>query len=139
MSRAVVVAARGWLGTPYRHQASLKGAGCDCLGLVRGVWREVLGAEPCPVPPYGADWRDPSHADALMAAAMAHLVPHRGDLEPGTVVVFRLHRAIPPKHCGIMVGPDRFIHAQERLGVVEAALTPPWRRRVAGCFRYPGP
>ena len=28
-----------WIGTPYRHQASLKGVGCDCLGLVRGVWR----------------------------------------------------------------------------------------------------
>ena len=40
---AVVEAARGWLGTPYRHQVSLKGEGADCLGLVRGVWREVAG------------------------------------------------------------------------------------------------
>ena len=37
-----------WIGTPYRHQASLKGVGCDCLGLVRGVWRAVIGAEPEP-------------------------------------------------------------------------------------------
>ena len=35
----IVAAARGWVGTPYRHQASLKGIGADCLGLVRGVWR----------------------------------------------------------------------------------------------------
>jgi NlpC/P60 family putative phage cell wall peptidase len=35
----IVVATRDWIGTPYQHQASLKGVGCDCLGLVRGVWR----------------------------------------------------------------------------------------------------
>jgi len=32
----IVVETRDWIGTPYRHQASLKGVGCDCLGLVRG-------------------------------------------------------------------------------------------------------
>ena len=42
---AVVAAARSWLGTPYRHQASLKGAGADCLGVVRGVWRELVGPD----------------------------------------------------------------------------------------------
>ena len=35
----VVAEARMWIGTPYVHQASALGAGCDCLGLVRGVWR----------------------------------------------------------------------------------------------------
>ncbi|MFD0934795.1 peptidase P60, partial [Methylobacterium trifolii] len=38
----VVAQARLWLGTPYRHQASLAGVGCDCLGLLRGVWRGLL-------------------------------------------------------------------------------------------------
>ena len=42
----VVLAARAWIGTPYLHQASVKGAGCDCLGLLRGVWRELRGEEP---------------------------------------------------------------------------------------------
>ena len=36
--------AYSWIGTPYRHQASRKGVGCDCLGLVLGVWRELYGA-----------------------------------------------------------------------------------------------
>lgn len=47
----VVEIARRWIGTPYHHQASLKGVGCDCLGLVRGVYRELCGAEPEPMPP----------------------------------------------------------------------------------------
>ena len=36
----IVAAARRWLGTPYHHQATRQGVGADCLGLVRGVWRE---------------------------------------------------------------------------------------------------
>ena len=48
---AVIAAVRRWLGTPYHDQASLRGVGCDCLGLARGVWREVVGAEPQAIPP----------------------------------------------------------------------------------------
>jgi NlpC/P60 family putative phage cell wall peptidase len=54
----IIAAARSWIGTPYRHQASLKGVGCDCLGLLRGVWREVMGAEPEAPPPYAAGWAE---------------------------------------------------------------------------------
>jgi len=42
-------------GTPYVHQASARGAGTDCLGLLRGEWREVLGREPEHVPAYSMD------------------------------------------------------------------------------------
>ena len=48
----VVAAARHWRGTPYHDQASRRGVGCDCLGLVRGVWAALEGHEPEPVPAY---------------------------------------------------------------------------------------
>ena len=47
--------ARRWIGTPYRHQASCLGAGCDCLGLVRGIWRSLYRDEPQTVPAYQRD------------------------------------------------------------------------------------
>ena len=134
---AVVSAAREWLGTPYRHQAATLGAGCDCLGLLRGVWRTLYGAEPMAVPAYRADMRDPAHAGALGAAAELLLVSAEGALEAGQVVLFRLSGMAEAKHCGILVGPQRFIHAQERLGVVEANLTEAWARRVSGRFWFP--
>lgn len=137
MSQAAIDAARRFLGTPYRHQASLAGAGCDCLGLLRGVWRALYGAEPEAMPPYRADMRDPLNAAALRDAAERLLVPKAGPVEAGQVVLFRLNRMVEPKHCGIMVSADRFIHAQERLGVVEANLTEGWRARVYGRFRFP--
>ena len=55
----IVAEALSWVGTPYRDQASCKGAGCDCLGLVRGVWRAVIGPEPEAMPPYSRDWTSP--------------------------------------------------------------------------------
>jgi NlpC/P60 family putative phage cell wall peptidase len=134
---AVVAAARAFLGTPYRHQASLAGAGCDCLGLLRGVWRALYGAEPMTVPAYRADMRDPTNAGALRRAAETLLVPEAGPLAAGQVVLFRLGDLTEPKHCGILVSPTRFIHAQERLGVVEANLTEAWARRVSGRFGFP--
>src|SRR5262245_46482540 len=71
---AIVVAARGWLGTPYHHQASLRGVGCDCLGLIRGVWRELVGPEPQGMPAYTRDWGDATGSEPLLAAALKHLV-----------------------------------------------------------------
>jgi NlpC/P60 family putative phage cell wall peptidase len=133
----IVAAARLWLGTPYRHQAATLGAGCDCLGLLRGVWRTLYGAEPLALPPYRADWRDLRHADALLAAAERLLRPAGPPLAAGQVVLFRLNGLPLPKHCGIMVAPGRFIHAQERLGVIEANLAEGWRRRVAAAFEFP--
>ena len=133
----IVGAARAWLGTPYRHQAATLGAGCDCLGLLRGVWRSLYGSEPLQVPPYRADWRDLRHAETLLAAASTRLRPTAGELLPGQVVLFRLNGLPLPKHCGILVAPDRFIHAQERLGVIEASLGEGWRRRLAGRFEFP--
>jgi NlpC/P60 family putative phage cell wall peptidase len=135
---AIVTAARGWLGTPYRHQAATLGAGCDCLGLLRGVWRALYGDEPLAVPNYRADWRDGRHAGALLAAAERLLLPVDGELEPGQVVLFRLGRTPAPRHCGILIAADRFIHAQEGLDVVEANMSDGWRRRLAGRYDFPG-
>ncbi|WP_404405384.1 NlpC/P60 family protein [Pelagibacterium halotolerans] len=136
MKARVVSEARRWLGTPYRHQGAALGAGCDCLGLVRGVWRALYAADPEPLPPYAADWRRNDARDALEVAAERYFVPARGP-KAGQLVLFRLMRKYPARHCGIMVADDRFIHAQEQIGVVEAYLGEAWARRVAGCFDFP--
>lgn len=134
---AVVAAAREWLGTPYRHRASCLGVGCDCLGLVRGVWRGLYGVEPMVVPPYRASPRDTQNASALRMAAERWLVPVDEPASAGQVVLFRLAGLDEAKHCGILIALDRFIHAQEKLGVVEANLTPGWARRISGRFAFP--
>ena len=138
MRAAVVAAARGWLGTPYRHQASVRGEGADCLGLIRGVWRELLGAEPEAPPPYGPDWAEVGGEETLLAAARRWLAEIPVEAAAvGDVVLFRMAPCAIAKHVGILTAPDRFIHAYDRLGVIEEALTTAWARRIAFAFRFP--
>ena len=134
----VIAAAREWIGTPYHDQASNKGVGADCLGLVRGVWRDVVGPEPTKVPPYSRDWGETGPREVLAEGALSWMVPLE-DLLPGAVVLFRMRRHAVAKHCGILTGPATFIHSYDRIGVVEEPLTETWRRRIAFAFRYPQP
>lgn len=138
---AVVIAARRWIGTPYVHQASCRGAGCDCLGLLRGVWRELHGREPEPVPAYTADWSEASGEERLWAAAERHLVARPlPEAAPGDVLLFRMRDGGVAKHVGLQaeIGPGpSFIHAYSGRGVVESALTPPWARRLVARFAFP--
>lgn len=136
---AIVAAARGWIGTPYQHQASLKGVGCDCLGLLRGIWRELCGAEPEAVPPYARDWSEATGAETLRDALVRHLKPaDLAHLAPGDVVLFRMARRGPAKHCGIVAtqrSEFTLIHARQNRRVCEEALTAFWRARLAYSFR----
>lgn len=139
MSDAIVAAARGWIGTPYVHQMSAQGAGCDCLGLVRGVWRAVLGPEPEVPPAYSQDWSEAAGQERLWQAALAHLEPAQS-VQPGTVLLFRMKDRGVAKHLGIAAerdGAPSFIHAYSGHGVVESPLSRPWARRVVAQFRFP--
>ena len=133
----VITTALSWLGTPYHDQASLRGVGCDCLGLARGVWREVVGDEPFPIPPYSRDCGETGPSEILAEGArqmMPEIAPT--DAGPGVLVLFRMDPRAIAKHVGILTASDRFIHSYERLGVVEEILTPAWRRRIAFTFLF---
>lgn len=137
-----VAAARGWIGTPYCHQASCRGAGADCLGLLRGVWRELFGHEPEPCPAYTAAWSEISGEERLLAAARRHLLPIcEAEAGPGDVALFRMRARGPAKHVALIasgtLAEGTILHAYSGHSVCETALTPAWRRRIAGLFRFP--
>ncbi len=136
----IVAAARSWLGTPYHHQASVKGVGSDCLGLIRGIWRELYGPEPEVMPPYTRDWGDATGSETLLTAACRHLVKLKDVSAAGTgdVLVFRMRDEGMAKHAGILTATSRLVHAQEGLGVIEIELGRWWRRRAAAAFSFPG-
>lgn len=136
---AIVTEARGWIGTRYRHQGSLKGVGCDCLGLVRGVWRNCVGSEPETPPPYAPDWAEASGIETLAEAATRHLIPVALDeISGGDVLLFRWRDGYVAKHTAIATGDGTMIHAHDGAAVCEVALSPWWRRRLAFAFRFPG-
>lgn len=136
---AIVKTARAWIATPYHHQASLRGVGADCLGLLRGVWRDLYGAEPERPPAYSRDWAEAAGREDLLTGAARHM--RRVDLQemqPGDALLFRMRDGGPAKHVGLLTGEATFIHAMEGVAVSEVALTGWWRRRLAAVFVFPG-
>lgn len=135
---AILAEATTWLGTPYRHQGSRRGVGCDCLGLVRGVWRAVYGVEPEQPGPYSPDWAESGNGDPLFAAAVRHCMERSpGQQQPGDLIVFRWRAHHAAKHLGILLPQDTFLHAYEGHSVLASPLIPQWRRRIAGMFAFP--
>ena len=135
---AVIAEAKTWLDTPYQHQASQRGAGTDCLGLIRGIWRELYGSEPETPPAYTPDWAEQNEEETLYDAAARSLIlipNHR--VQAGDVVMFRMHSNAPCKHIGILSAPDRLLHAYWGKAVVESHFVPYWRRRWAYSFAFP--
>lgn len=158
---AILAEAREWIGTPYMHQASAKGAGCDCLGLVRGVWRALYGTEPEVAPAYTPDWAERAGAETLLDAARRNMREIAVEsASPGDVLLFRMHAQAPAKHCAILDAPDRqvakspvgapsdlatgdlatgafIIHAYWGRAVVRSRFAPWWRARCAAAFSFP--
>ncbi|MGL4395568.1 MAG: NlpC/P60 family protein [Hyphomicrobium sp.] len=135
----IVAAARAWIGTPYHHQASCRGVGADCLGLVRGVWRDVFGHELLTPPAYSRDWGEANGIETMLAGARAHLTEIAiADAAAGDVVLFRMRPGAVAKHAAILASATTMIHAMEGVAVSDVALSPWWRRRMAAAFRFPG-
>ncbi len=134
---AIIAEALSWIGTPYHHQASLKGVGADCLGVVRGVWRSVHGYDAEKPPAYSRDWAEAASEETLLAAAGRHMRPIGIDQrQPGDVLIFRFRATVPAKHAGILTGPATFVHAMEGGAACDVALSAWWRRRIAGVFAF---
>lgn len=146
LERDIVAAARSWIGTPYVHQASVKGAGCDCLGLLRGVFRELIGEEPETPPPYSPDWAEATGSETLYHAFLRHFTEiETAALRPGDIALFRMMPRGPAKHCGIVGRAPAsllergasltLIHARQNKRVSEEVFSALWKKKLAFAFR----
>ena len=133
---AVLACAESWLHTPYRHQSSVKHVGTDCLGLIRGIWRELYGAEPETPPAYTPDWAEITGDETLRDAAARWLTPVTTP-QPGDALLFRMAPLAPCKHIGILCAPDRILHAYWGKSVVQSHFAPVWQRRHVASFAFP--
>lgn len=130
---AVLEEARAWVGTPYVLGGALKGVGCDCVGLIRGVYRNLYGAKLPEPHGWRADWHAQGYragVSPLIQAARAHFAEIKpADALPGDLVGIRLKGRVA--HCGILGEDGRLIHAIETHGTVEV-----WVERYRDCIRF---
>lgn len=135
----IIAEARKWLGTPFMHQASVKGVACDCLGLVRGVG-EALGLLP---ENYMSDPRVKDYVkygrhtfdDRLNQALLVFLDPvPLGEERIGDVYSMRFG---PRRQHVALITDIGIIHAEYKAGkVVEHRLSDDWRNTIAGRYRF---
>ena len=134
----IVELARRWIGTPFHHAESFRAVGCDCLGLVRGIWRDHYSTD-APIPPvYAPDWLRDGSDEILHTALKAHLVKvDDEELKAGQVLLFRWRSEWPASHVGIATSADKMIHAHDGCGTCEVSLPAAWRRRMIARFAFP--
>nr|WP_319516508.1 NlpC/P60 family protein [uncultured Cohaesibacter sp.] len=138
VSAALIISeALSWIGTPYKHQASCKHAGCDCLGLIRGVYSAFWPETEQP-PAYSPNWAEANSEETLANAAKRYLLPVDQDaLSPSNILLFRYKRGYPAKHAGMLIDKTRFLHAQDGVGVQLVSLSPWWMRHLSHVFAFP--
>ena len=91
------------------------------------------------MPPYSRDWGETGSREVLAEGARVMMIGvEPAEAGAGALVLFRMVPQAIAKHVGILTGAARFIHACERLGVIEEPLTPAWRRNVVFAYRFPG-
>jgi len=134
----VVYAAQQWLGTPFAHQASCLGQGCDCLGLVRGVWRMLHGDETFEVPLYAPRWRVWKNDARLQDGLAAQLeVVACDQVYIGAVLGFAIGQSETVNHLGIASKDTRMIHCNSRSGVIETNINEHWLRLLKAQYLFP--
>lgn len=112
--------------------------GCDCAGLVLGVWRALIGPWPEPLPPYTPDWAEATGEEIMYGMARRHMteIPAAA-ARPGDLLLFRMVRHEPARHCAVLSGPDLMIHAFSGDEVREEHLRQAWKRPLVHAFRLP--
>lgn len=135
----IVTLARSWVGTPYHNMTAIKGRGCDCLGLLRGIYAEVY-RETVETPSYpNRPPRISTGQETMLAAARLYLVEAPIETRgPAVVLVFRTHPKLVAWHCGIMTTETEMVHSHSGREVYEVTLGKRWESRVVAAFRFPG-
>ena len=141
---AIVEAVRGWIGTPFRWEASVKGVGCDCRGLLAGAARDAGLPEGDAIEAKLAGYARRIDEAQLLAGLDRLFDRVAGDAaQAGDVLGIRLRGRV--QHLAIHAGGDgseaRMIHAYlgDPARVCEVPIGGFWGRRIAGVWRWRHP
>lgn len=127
--------AQSWVKTPFHWEASAKGIGCDCRGLLTGVARELGRPEAEEIEANIVGYSR-CIDEAELLAGLDRLFVRKETPEPGDILAFRIQKKI--QHLGIMSEGGRFVHAYSAAPrqVIETPLAGFWQRRMAGVWGW---
>lgn len=141
-AKQIVSQARTWMGTPFHHQARLKGKGCDCLGLIVGVVDELELKDKTGqlLASYDEITYSKLPDGARLIAKLQSVLKEvpKAKKKPGDLGLFEIGGN--PQHLAILSdyeGGIGMIHCEARTRkVVEHRLDDEWDKRLIKVFRW---
>lgn len=130
--------ARTWVGTPYHHQACIKGVGVDCVGFIKGAAYEagLLTKEEFDSLP--TDYSTQPSGGLLRAGCSVYLtiVDPISNLDVGDVLLMRLEKE--EQHLALLsqLHPYPYIMHCHRSGVLEHRIDTTLRNKVTGVWTF---
>jgi cell wall-associated NlpC family hydrolase len=131
-----------WLGTPWLHQARLKGIGADCIGFIGGVAVAlgIRGASEWARAPEFHNYGPQPQAKLMLAGCARFLDPIAlADVQLADVLMLRFER--DPMHFALVsrVAPLYVLHALSTAGkVTEHRVDATWANRIVRAWRFRG-
>jgi cell wall-associated NlpC family hydrolase len=132
MADDIIAAARGAIGTPFRHQGRIAGVALDCAGLVIHVAQSI-----------GADYIDQTGYSRIPTNGLLESALDRqpclmrvADNQAGDVLLMRFNG--DPQHLAIFSG-STVIHSYSQVGkVCEHRYSEEWQARTVAVYRFRG-
>lgn len=134
MQARIVEEALSWEGTPYHHQACIKGAGVDCAMFLVAVY-QALGLVPKDFDPrpYPVHWHLHRGEQRFLNLLLQYAEPVETP-EPGDIAMFSY--GYTDSHGSIVIEWPHIIHAYCGEGCVRAdASKGDLAKRFAGAYR----
>lgn len=147
--KRIVAEALSWVGTPYHHQAMVKGVGVDCAQLLVGIAlnTDLIGEDDLAKVPlnYSPEWNLHNREEVMLGILETMgCSPVVGTPAPGDIVAFRVGRAYG--HLGVIVTSTEFVHAEIQGStkgsvngrVVRVHMAGEWSKLDKKFFTFPG-
>jgi len=137
----IVEEAYTWIGTPYHVGACLKDIGVDCAQLIAGVGVacDVLHRDQVDAVPFYHIGTAAHTKTGILARELSRCGFQRKrvvQVVPGDILTFRT--GMDDGHIGIVVQPDRLVHACWRRAIYRVILQRGSLATAHRCYAYPG-
>lgn len=132
--------ADGWVGTPFRFKAMVKGVGVDCVHLAAALYIATGFLESFKPPRYSLE--ESMHSGVTKVIDWIELsgrfrqlpAPTPGELMPGDLLLFRIGKV--EHHVGVAIGRDYFLHVIcHHVAGMSNLTDPSWRERMTRIYR----
>lgn len=134
----IVTVAEDWIGTPFHQQGRQKKFGCDCIGLILGIAKEI-NAKPITGEPWGKcdvlTYDAIKDSKLLVEAMPKYFAKITTNPQPGNILLIEINNS--QYHLVIQSHNNKIIHSCSSIGrVICHRIIPSWKVMEAFAYQF---